>query len=401
MATMTSGRFPHFLLARLAKFQYLRPGIWWLTGILWLIIIAPAQAALELRVGIQEGINQVKVGSSTKALIRDGSGRPLGEIAPMNAFVAKSNQSKVNIDRWQAGQIWVEPTAGGYVFIGDRWYRGRALVIPTSKGLTAVNYVDLEQYLYSVLGGEMSGSWPQEALKAQAVAARSYALYRRQRSASTLFDLGDTPTWQVYRGIKDESVGTQIAVNATREQVLIHQGQIIEAVFHSSAGGCTENVEDVWVQPLAYLRSVREPFAEKSPVAQWTETFTQSELSSRIANVGTVVSIQPEKTTACGRVVSMRVEGDKGSRVLSGDALRDTLNLRSTLFAVNPQIADPGTKSVNPSASIVFQINGRGFGHGLGMSQWGAQNLATQGASYQQILMFYYTNTQLAKIQVK
>ncbi|HEY9751872.1 MAG TPA: SpoIID/LytB domain-containing protein [Coleofasciculaceae cyanobacterium] len=398
---MTSAHFPSFFLTRLARLQHLRHSIWWLAGLLWFIMIAPAQAALELRVGIQSGSEQVKVGSSTKAVVRDGTGRPLGEIAAMNAFMAKSDQGKVVLDRWQSGQIWVEPAAGGYVFIGDRWYRGRALVIPTSKGLTAVNYVDLEHYLYSVLGGEMSGTWPQEALKAQAVAARSYALYSRQRAANAPFDLGDTAAWQVYRGISDESVGTQAAVNATRDQVLTYQGQIIEAVFHSSAGGCTENVEDVWVQPLPYLRSVKEPFTEKSPVAQWTQTFSQSELSNLIADVGTVLSLQPEKTTACGRVVSMRVEGDKGRRVISGDTLREALNLKSTLFVITPQTATTASKSVTASASVLFQVSGRGFGHGLGLSQWGAHNLANQGATYQQILMFYYTNTQLAKIQVK
>ncbi len=405
---MTLERFP-FLLSQLRMLMQLKGRSWWFAMLVGLAAFAvaesaigrPAQAALELRVAIEDGVSQVAVGSSTKAIVRDGNGRSLGEIAPMNAFLAQPKQGRVSLDRWQAGELWVEPTEGGYVYIGDRWYRGRTLVRPGKKGLTAVNYVEMEQYLYSVLGGEMNGSWPQEALKAQAVAARSYALYQRQRAGNGLYDVGDTPAWQVYGGIKDESTGTQAAVNATTGQVLIYGNQIIEAVFHSSAGGCTENVEDVWTQSLPYLRSVREGFAEVSPVAQWTETFSRSELSKRITGVGNIVSLQPEKITQCGRIVSMRVEGDAGRRSISGEALRSALKLKSTLFTVNAQSTFESSKAKAQTAPVTFQLVGHGFGHGLGLSQWGAYNLAQGGINYQQILLYYYKNTTLAKIQVR
>jgi stage II sporulation protein D len=389
-------RFPAVLFTLMTQLVRAGSRSWWLSGLFWLAIVAPAQAALELRVAIEDGARQVKVGSSTKAVLRDGSGRPLGEIAAMNAFIAEPSQGKIALDRWQSGQIWVEPTGGGYVFIGDRWYRGRALVVPAGSGLTAVNYVDLEQYLYSVLGGEMNGNWPQEALKAQAVAARSYALYQRQSAANEIYDVGDTAGWQVYDGIEDESTGTQAAVNATAGQVLTHNGQIIEAVFHSSAGGCTENVEDVWVQALPYLRSVPD-FDQGSPVYQWTKNFSRSELSARITGVGNILALTPVKTTQCGRVMSMYVEGDAGMRTMKGDELRSALGLRSTLFTVVPEVA----KDKAQSAPVGFQVIGRGFGHGLGMSQWGAYNLATRGTKYHQILLHYYKGTTLAKIQVK
>lgn len=399
---MTLERFPGLLFTLLLLLRQSGRRAWWVSALLWMAAIAPAQA-VDLRVAIEDGVSQVTVGSSTRAIVRDGSGRPLGEIAAMNAFIAQPQKGTVALDRWRAGQIWVEPTGEGYVFIGNRWYRGKAQVVPTGRGLTAVNHVNLEHYLYSVLGGEMNGNWPQEALKAQAVAARSYALHKRQRSSNGVFDLGDTPLWQVYRGISDESAGTQMAVNATRGEVLLDQNnQIIEAVFHSSAGGCTENVEDIWVQPLSYLRSVRETqfFNEASPVAQWTKDFSRSELSKRISGVGNIVSLVPEKTTQCGRVVSMRVTGDTGrSRIIRGDELRSALDLRSTLFTINPQSTVSAEKQKSQSPTL-FQVVGRGFGHGLGMSQWGAYNLAQQrNANYLQILGVYYQNTKLTRIQ--
>jgi stage II sporulation protein D len=372
----------------------------WIAATLTLATIAPAKAAsVELRVAVKDGVKQVTVGSSTRAVLRDGSGRSLGEIAPMNAFTAAPKQGRVAIDRWQVGQVWVEPTSGGYTFIGDRWYRGRTLLVPTAKGIAAINYVDLEQYLYSVLGGEMNGNWPPEALKAQAVAARSYALYQRDRARNRIFDVGDTAAWQVYDGVMDESTGTQAAVNATQGQVLTYSGQIIEAVFHSSAGGCTENVEDVWTQSLPYLRSVPD-YDRSSPVFQWSRTFSPTELKKHIGGVGNILSLQPEKTTRCGRVLTMQVIGDAGKRLMNGDSLRAALGLKSTLFEVIPQGVSSLSKSKS-SLPVAFQINGRGFGHGLGMSQWGAYALAQQGANYQQILAHYYRNTTLAKIQVQ
>ncbi len=395
---MPQQRFPAFFGSLLTLLIRLGGRGWWMSMLIWLAAIAPAHASsVELRVAIEDGVSQVTVGSSTRAVVRDGAYRQVGEIAPMNAFVAQPKQGRIAVDRWQSGQLWIEPTDGGYVFIGDRWYRGRTLLVPKSKGLTAVNYVDLEQYLYSVLGGEMNGNWPQEALKAQAVAARSYALYQRQKGANGIYDLGDTPAWQVYDGIEDESAGTQAAVNATTGQVLTYRGQIIEAVFHSSAGGCTENVEDVWTQALPYLRSVQD-FDNSSPVAQWTKNFSRSDLSKRITGVGNIISLQPAKLSQCGRIITMQVIGDAGRRSIDGDVLRTALGLRSTLFEVIPQGSGAKGKSQLPGS---FQINGRGFGHGLGLSQWGAYNLAQRGTNYQQILLHYYQGTTLAKIQVK
>ncbi|MBD2096494.1 SpoIID/LytB domain-containing protein [Trichocoleus sp. FACHB-591] len=396
---MTSGHTPAFLIQGLRHLVRLGGRHWWVSALIWLAMIAPAQAALDLRVAVEEGKQQVGVASSTKALIKDGNGRILGELAPEQSLSAALSAGGVSLQgQWQAGQIWVEPTGGGYVWIGDRWYRGRAFLVPTAKGLTAVNYVDLEQYLYSVVAAEMIPSWPQEALKAQAIAARSYALYQRQSSANSVYDVGDTQAWQVYEGVAKETSTTQAAVNATAGQVLTHSGRIIEAVFHSSSGGHTENVEDVWKQPLPYLRGVQD-YDQGAPVYQWTKTFSNSELSNRISGVGNVISMQPARTTPQGRIVTMKVVGDAGSRTISGSALRDALGLRSTLFTATAVSGSAGTKS---SSSLPgFQISGRGFGHGLGMSQWGAHNLAQRGYNYQQIVLHYYKGTALARIQVQ
>jgi stage II sporulation protein D len=182
--------------------------------------------------------------------------------------------------------------------------------------------------------------------------------------------------------------------------VLIYQGRIIEAVFHSASGGHTENVEHVWSNPLPYLKGVPD-FDQGTPEFSWVKKFSRTNLSSMIAGVGNVVSMEPAKLTPQGRVISMRVVGDAGTRTISGDSLRSLLDLKSTKFKVIPEYEQTGEKAKAATVPAGFQIQGNGFGHGLGLSQWGAYNLARKGYDYRQIVLHYYKNTTLAKIQVK
>lgn len=366
----------------------------WTSVLFWLLAIAPAQASLVLRIAIQEGAKEVKVGSSTSAVIRDGAGRAIGELQPTKGFTAELKSGKVSLSNWVSGQMWIEPKGEGYVWIGDRWYRGRTHIIPSKTGVTAINYVDIEQYLYSVIGAEMNGNWPQEALKAQAVAARSYALNKRQENSSNFYDLGNDQLWQVYQGIKTESQGTYAAVDATKGQVLTYNGQIILALFHSSSGGHTENVEDVWSNPLPYLRAVPD-FDQDAPVYEWTESFTQAELKQRISGVGNIISMTPQTTTPHNSVITIKVLGDAGVKTLQGTDITAALGLKSTRFIVTPN------KNKGQQVPSGFKITGKGFGHAVGMSQWGAYNLARNGYNYQQILLYYYQGANLARIDVR
>lgn len=359
---------------------------WWLSILFWIAISTPAQAAILLRVAIEQGASQVKVGSSTEAVVKDAAGQKLGKIAAMNAFVAQPSSNGVGLEQMQSKALWIEPTGNGFAYIGDRWYRGKTLVVPNDKGLTAVNYVDLEQYLYSVVGSEVGSKWPQEALKAQAVAARTYAIYKRKSANSSVYDLGDTPAWQVYNGVATESASTRAAVNATAGQVLTYKNQIILAAFHACSGGHTENSEDVWLQRLPYLRGVRD-FAQNISACQWEKVLTGQQINNLITGLGNVLSLTPS-FTRYGSIKSIKFVGDRGTRELKGDDVRNVLGLRSTYFTITPE----------PSG---LRLSGRGWGHGLGMSQWGAYNLAQHGANYLQILGHYYRGTSLAKIQTR
>ncbi|MDC0832065.1 SpoIID/LytB domain-containing protein [Geitlerinema sp. CS-897] len=358
---------------------------WWISLVWWAFVWTPA-SALELRVAVRQDVSELTVGSSTPARIRDSSGNVLGNLTGMHAHLARSSEGSVALSQWQAGRLWIEPSDRGYVYIGDRWYRGKVLLVPRGYGMTAVNYVDIESYIYSVLGAEMSPNWPREALKAQAVAARSYVLYQRQRYGNDVYDVGDDTFWQVYRGMEEEAAATHAATHATRGQVLSHDGKVIEAVFHSSSGGHTEDAEVIWDEAKPYLRGVPD-FDRQSPNYQWTETLSQWDVTHSLSGVGNVYDMKPEQMTPNGRIVMMKVIGDGGTAMVDGDSIRSALGLRSSLFTVT-------------SYGGYFTISGRGFGHGVGMSQWGAKYLAEQGYDYRQILSHYYRDTYLAQIRV-
>jgi stage II sporulation protein D len=359
---------------------------WLLTILLWLALMVPAQGAVQLRVAVENGVDKLKIGSSTNAVVKDASGRKLGNITAMNAFYATPSEGGVVVDKIRSGAVWIEPLAGGYVYIGDYWYRGKALVIPAGKGLTAVNYVNLEQYLYSVLGSEMSASWPMEALKAQAVAARTYAIYKQQKERNAPYDVSSTQSSQVYKGVASEFSSTQSAVNGTAGQVLTYNNQLILSVFHACSGGHTENVEDVWSESLPYLRGVQD-YDQNITQCQWAKSFSPEELTKRLSGVGDIVSISPV-LTPYGSIKSMKIVGTSGTRELKGEAVRNALGLKSKRFTITQE-------------ETGLRFDGRGWGHGLGLSQWGAYNLASRGINYRQILGHYYRGTKLAKIKTK
>ncbi|MEA5616519.1 SpoIID/LytB domain-containing protein [Cronbergia sp. UHCC 0137] len=373
-----------------ALFSSLKGRHWWLGIFFWLALIAPSQASVILRVAIQREVNQVNVGASTTAVVKDSSGKTLGELPGMSAFSAQAVPGGVALDRWKSGLFWIEPKGKGFVYIGDRWYRGRTLLVPTQKGLTAVNWVDLEEYLYSVLGGEMSSSWPQEALKAQAIAARTYALFEREKQRNNpVYDLGDTPDrWQIYKGVSSEARSIYNAVDSTAGQVLTHNNKIILSVFHACSGGHTENVEDVWGNALPYLRAVPD-FDQNISACNWVRSFSSGEVSAKIAGVGNVTNLIPETFSPFRSVKALKIIGDKGTKVLEGEAVRTALKLKSTRF------------SVTKGADGNFVLQGLGHGHGLGMSQWGAYTLAQRGANHLQILGHYYKGVALTPIQAK
>lgn len=197
---------------------------------------APANAPkLEIRVAISTGNASLVVGSSTASEVIDAQGKVIGKISAKEGTNVVPEGQFIRIGKWQtAAGVWLKPATGGMVFVNDRWYRGDLLLVSQGDTLLAVNYVDLESYIASVVGAEVSPSWPMAALKAQAIAARSYAIVHYLRPAHDLYDLGNTERWQVYRGLDAEWNTTRQAVEETNGVFLSYKGGVVESMYAAS-----------------------------------------------------------------------------------------------------------------------------------------------------------------------
>ncbi len=377
--------------------------------------------------------------------LRDAQGRVLEEFGGQVVVQASADGTWLRLERadgadneqWQLREVWLEALAGAEeadpgVWVGQRRYRGRLQLMPQGGQLQVVNHVPLETYLPSVVGSEMPASWPQEALQAQAVAARTYALKARKPSAA--FDVQATTASQVYKGVEAETPSTHAAVQATRGLVLTYNNALIDAVFHSSSsGGSTESSGDLWPRQLPYLVSVPD-FDQASPVRDWRLPLDRSRLQRAFPELGGALGIDVVSTTPTGRVRQARVVGPSGQLSLTGAQLRSRLGLKSTWVrfelvptadatlpvpaagvvpllsgsqsdaatAVAPVLPPPPLPAFSlpvPSTKTpeVVQLVavGRGFGHGVGMSQWGALAMAQRGESFSSILKHYYRGTAL------
>ncbi len=470
----------------------------------------PAEAPPLVRVLIRQQASLALAAAAAPLQLADAEGSPVGLIAAEQPFALRQQQGALVVVMAGAagvgetllplqGDLWIVPLPApgrsALVMVEGQLYRGRLQVRAGGDGrLLVINQLPLERYLPSVVGSEMPAAWPQAALRAQAVAARTYAI--SQLKPKALFDLKATVDSQVYRGVASETDSTRSAVASTRSQVLMQGNVLINAVFHSSSGGNTENSGEVWSRQLPYLVSVPD-FDQRSPMRQWQQRIEPDQLRRVFRETAGVSRIDVLAVSRTGRIRRARVIGPAGSLELSGAELRQRLGLRSTLvkaFRLEPvagttsitpaagagAIAEallalqsaagagrsPGAQPVavaakagpmaapaalpltellqdsasgatigllpsspaasmsaaaggapvaggsaaarpvapdrsaapaadSPQPALELVVDGRGFGHGVGMSQWGAYAMALQGRSYEQILRHYYRGVDL------
>ncbi|MEO1134256.1 MAG: SpoIID/LytB domain-containing protein, partial [Cyanobacteria bacterium J06639_1] len=329
--------------------------------LIWMARVTPLSASVFVRVNITEA-PQVTIGSSTAARILSSDGRVLAEVDPLSPLTASSLGSAVQLGDVQGDRLFLQPsTANGSVFIDDVWYRGSVELRLTDGRLMAVNHVALESYVASVIGSEMGGHFPLEALKSQAVATRTFALYNHNKRLQKPYAVGDDQKWQVYKGIAAESPTTVAAVEQTVGEVLVHNGRLINAVYHADSGGATENSEHVWTNPLPYLRAVSD--RDLVSPRPWEKQLSRQDLQREIVGVGQVRSVDVVERSPQGRVRRLVVSGDAGSVSLTGREFRQRFRLKSTMFDVEPG-APIRTASVAPVATpSAYVIKGRGYGH--------------------------------------
>jgi len=277
--------------------------------------------------------------------------------------------------------------ADGPITMGKLVVRGAVEVLWSPAGLLVINEVPMERYLAAVLGSEMPPSFPPEALKAQAVAARTYAIGKKIDAEGQPAHLGATVLSQVYGGVNREDPRTHAAVKATKGEVLVYDHAPIEAYFFSSCGGTTEGGAEALGRALPYLAVHSCPEKADTPGARWTLQLSGAELGKRLG-FPAVRSIRIATRTSSGRARTVEVVTADGRHHLDAVTLRRRIGyaeLKSLAFEIE-------------KASGGFRFRGKGSGHGAGMCQWGASAAATAGASYQEILQLYYPGTELRRM---
>ena len=278
------------------------------------------------------------------------------------------------------------------IWVGSKRYAGLINIKNLKNQIFAVNIIGIEKYLKSVVGSEMPHKWPLEALKAQAIASRTYAL---KKTGDELYDIDSTQRDQVYNGLESKTYTTNKAVNHTRSLVITHKNKLINALFHSSSAGMTENSEDVWRNKYPYLISVKD-FDQNNPKMYWKKTFSNKELQILFPKIGGINDFEILDITKTGRIKNIKLIGNYGSLDFSGTNLRKKMGLKSTLFRfkfIKNNIQQEKNEINNLNYSLV--ISGMGAGHGVGMSQWGAKQLAMNGYKAKDILEYFYTGIKI------
>ena len=344
------------------------------------------------------------------------------------------------------------------IWVGNKRYEGKLKIFIRENNILIVNVLGIEKYLSSVVGSEMPAKWPLEALKAQAIASRTYAL---KQKGNALYDIDSTNKNQVYIGLEARTYKTSKAVNSTRSLVLTHKNKLINSLFHSSSAGMTENSQDVWKNEYPYLSSVKD-FDKDNPKLRWKKKFSRSQLQKLFPKIGGIKQIEILDVTNTGRIKNVRIHGDFGNEQISGVDIRKRMNLKSNLVRFkfievnetksdneNPKllstksledkpiayivkvgdnlfdiayrhkvnlqeivvlnsIEDPSIIEVNqillipknpvnnvPTIEKILVASGYGSGHGVGMSQWGAKFMASRGAKAEEILKHFYRGVKI------
>jgi len=375
----------------------------------------------------------LKIEKNRKIMFFDKNKQKIYDLKNKDKFLVKTSDSR---------GIWV----------GQKRYAGKLNIFIGDNNISVVNIIGVENYLSSVVGSEMPTKWPMEALEAQAIASRTYAL---KQKGNSVFDIDSTNKNQVYNGLESRTFKTKKAVRATRSLVLVYKNKLINALFHSSSAGMTENSQDVWKNKFPYLSSVKD-FDKNNPKLKWQKRFSSEELQKLFPSIGGIKQIEILSITNTGRVKNVKIQGDYGSAQFSGLDIRKKMNLKSTLVRFKlikeddkpnttsttvledkpitylvkagdnlsdiayrynvslyelvtfNSIKDPTLININQilliprnqvknvsSSDKTLVVSGYGSGHGVGMSQWGAKHMASKGAKAEEILKHFYKGVKI------
>lgn len=358
-----------------------------------------AQPTLQsIRVALVQDDPQVQLQIHGGFLMRSADGANVHEGRRLEEVTvrAESNGLVIGAQVFPFAGLRIEPKRDAMISLNGKRVRGTLEILSQQdQTLLVINHVALEDYLRSVLSKEAPDYWPIEVLKAIAIVARTYAIHRMFLKEDRLFDVTGNVLSQEYGGRNSEKARTSRAVKATRGQILMHEGGLFSTFYHSTCGGRAENGgvmgSEHNVSPLKGGRVCR--FCTASPFFNWKRRLTSADVAWALkkddqGSVGTVQDMRVTQKTSTGRVSEVTIIGSKGKKKMKGYDFRALFgfeSIRSLAFTIS-------------WGDNAYVIQGNGWGHGVGLCQWGAAELARRGYNAKAILQFYYTGTELASV---
>ncbi len=291
-------------------------------------------------------------------------------------------------------KIRVTVPEGSLIYLDGRSFRGAVDIIKKDNmKLAAINRITLEEYLYGVLYNEVSHRWPMEAIKAQGITARTFALYQARQNKLQDYDLTNDIYSQVYSGATSEKWATTRAVKLTLGKVLTYKGDIFPTYYHATCGGKTEDASNLWNIDIAPLKGSECGLCKESPHYKWIKNIPLSDIEKKLGEngykIGKIRSFTVLARNKSGRVDKIEIKDDSDvSCMITGKDFRRMMgpnDLRSTNF--EPSISNDK-----------LILSGIGWGHGAGMCQWGAKGYAGHGKSAEEILKIYYPGAEVTTI---
>lgn len=350
-------------------------------------------SAVRVRVAVVKGADSAKIFIAGNFRIVDCASKAVlmeEKYLPEAELTAAETGFKLGGKEISGSAVSVEAVGGARIYINDRVFRGGITLLRDERKITVVNAADLEEYLYGVIRNEVSTWWPMEALKAQAIAARTYAMNQISESKRKYYDVAADVSSQVYGGIFSEKWRTNRAVDETRGKVLTYNGAIFPAFFHATCGGSTFDASYLWNIDLPPLKGVKCKWCRKSPHFYWERWIPVREAEAKLAAagypVGDIIGFEATKRDPfSARILALKVKGSNGEtdilakdfrRIIGSDIVRST-NFKVTL--VGDYVA----------------FEGLGWGHGVGLCQWGAYYMSRAGKKAAEILEFYYPGSKI------
>jgi stage II sporulation protein D len=350
-----------------------------------------ARAGGEIRVAIAEGVPSVEVGGGPM-VVGDLAGQAVVDERPTRVR-AVSSKGTVEVRGRRLNGVRLVAAPPGFLRVNGRDYGGTVEIVSDGERLAVINELPLEDYVAGAVRAEAGDRMPPEMLKAQAIVSRTYAAYHRQLNAAKAYHLVASHVHQMYLGRVMPDSPAFIATRETEGEVLLWQGRLFPAFYHTDSGGHTEDPRAVFAaQNMPALRPVRVDFPSGSPYQQWRLDMPLTDLAALLVkagiSVGQVIGLEVLERSTSLRVSQIAIRGIAGRVVLRGNDLRKLVGydtLKSTLFAV-------------AIVGRVARFVGRGYGHGVGLDQWSAKTMAELGYDARQILEYYYPGAALARL---